>query len=186
MNISFNNIDVIGNIINENNLYQHYHYPEMLNRYSSNFIAFKRMPTLHEFLEAETLLRDFHAKHGQHHVEFVFPQDGKPTIELIEYLNKQEYSISKNELYVIEPQNFPEVLANKDIQVKKVSRETFKDYLLLQYEQDLTYGENFAREKQNLLKHHFDSDSIIQIIAYYKGIAAGAVDVILTDGFAEI
>ncbi|WP_042144380.1 GNAT family N-acetyltransferase [Paucisalibacillus sp. EB02] len=186
MNISFKNIDIIGNVIKENNLYKHYHYPEMLNRYSSNFIAFKKMPTLHEFVGTEQFLRDFHLKHGQHHVEFVFPQDKKPTTELDEYLNKQEYSIAKNELYTIEPSKFPEARSIKDILVEQVGMETLKDYLLLQYEQDLKYGENFAKEKQNLLKRNYDSGIVIQIIAYYKGSPAGAVDVILTEGIVEI
>jgi GNAT superfamily N-acetyltransferase len=186
MNISFENIDIIGNVINENELYKHYHYPEMLSRYSSNFIEFKIMPTLNELLEAERFMRDFHLKNGQYHVEFVFPQDKEIAVELIEYLNNQDYSIEKNELYVINPSEFPEVKVDKDICVEKVDSVRLMEYLRIQYEQDLQFGENFAKEKQSLMKRNYNNENVIQIIAYYKGSPAGAVDIILTEGLAEI
>lgn len=62
--ITFEHIHVLGHIINENEHYRQYHYPEMLCRYDSNFIAFKKMPTLTQFIEIEQALRNFHKGYG--------------------------------------------------------------------------------------------------------------------------
>jgi GNAT superfamily N-acetyltransferase len=186
MNITFDNIDTIGHVINENDLYKHYHYPEMLTRYSSNFIEFKEMLSVDKFIEAERFLRSFHLEKGQHHVQFIFPQDQKIPKELSTYLETEGYDTGSNELYVINPSNFPEVPANPYIRVEMVSMESLEDYLELQYEQDLQFGESFAEEKQELLQQNFKSESVVQIIAYYKGIPSGSVDIILKENTAEI
>jgi len=41
MNISFDNVHKFGNILFETQLFKHYHFPDMLNYYSENFVAFK-------------------------------------------------------------------------------------------------------------------------------------------------
>ena len=55
--ITFEDIYTLGKIVDENALYRHYHYPEMLTRYDSNFIEFKTLPSLTEFKEVENYLR---------------------------------------------------------------------------------------------------------------------------------
>lgn len=186
MKITFDNIDIVGRVIAENELYKHYHYSEMLIRYDSNFIGFKRMPTLDEFRAAEGYLREFHQKNGQDHVKFGFPPDQKLTDELFPYLQEQNYSIGTNELYSIKPYDFPEVSVNPDFQVEVVNSRTYKDYLTLQYEQDVQFGESFAEAKKILHHANFQSDRVVQVIAYYKDTPVGAVDVILRDLTAEI
>ncbi len=39
--ITFENINTLGIIVNENTQYRHYHYPEMLIRYDSKYEALK-------------------------------------------------------------------------------------------------------------------------------------------------
>ncbi|GGJ93694.1 hypothetical protein GCM10007063_15290 [Lentibacillus kapialis] len=53
---TFEDIETIGYIVEENAQYRHYHYPEMLIRYDSNFIEFKQMPSLEEFRYTEDFL----------------------------------------------------------------------------------------------------------------------------------
>lgn len=186
MNIAFENIQTIGHIINENNLYKHFHYPEMLSRYDSNFIEFKQMPTLEEFVQIENYLRDFHLKNGQEHLKFIFPQDIEISSDVNQHLNNKDYSIGFLELYKIQPENFTDVIGNEGISIEVVNSFTLHDYLNLQFHQDLQFGENFAKEKQNSLQNCFEDESIVQIIAYYQDTPAGAVDVILTEDTAEI
>ena len=71
--LTFEDTYTLGNIVDENALYRHFHYPEMLIRYDSNFIKFKTLPSLTEFIEVENYLRDYHMKRGQKHVKFSFP-----------------------------------------------------------------------------------------------------------------
>jgi GNAT superfamily N-acetyltransferase len=51
---------------------------------------------------------------------------------------------------------------------------------------DLQFGTAFAEQKQFLYKKHFHSNNILQLLAYYQGIPAGSVDVILLETTAEL
>ena len=73
--ITFQDIYKPGHTVLENALFIHNHNPDMLLQYDSNFISFKRMPSVQEFEEAHQYLRDFHQKYGQKHVRFYFPDD---------------------------------------------------------------------------------------------------------------
>lgn len=184
--ITFEDIYTLGHIVFENKQYKHFHYPEMLIRYDSNFIEFKKLPSKIEFTEAANYLREYHLKNGQKHVKFYFPNNEKPTEQLIQYFNDSGYEFGYQELYAIEPNQFPAVNNNPDIEIQAVTVENFETFLTLQYQQDLEFGEEFAKQKINLHKRHFEASHIQQLIAYYKGIPAGSVDVIITDDTAEI
>ncbi|RKQ29070.1 GNAT family N-acetyltransferase [Oceanobacillus halophilus] len=184
--ITFKNINIIGNVIVENELYKQVHYPEMIIRYDSNFIEFKKMPSLIKLQEAETYLRDFHKKHNQQHVKFYFPENEKPCEEILTYLRFQKYDIGFLELYAIQPENFPAVDNHPEIDIQEVNEQNFNAYIKLQYEIDRQFGEDFAKQKIDLnTKHYFDS-GIMQIIAYYQGEPVGSMDVIISDETAEI
>lgn len=183
---TFQNIHTIGHVVQENNQYRQFHYPEMLIRYDSNFIEFKRMPSLKVFIEAESYLRDFHFQHGQHHVKFVFPENEKPGIELMDYLHKLDYEIGFLELYAIQPDQFPAVNENEDIKVYKVEGDHVKAFLALRYRQDMQSGKEFADQKVNLTHSQLEDPAFMQLIAYYQGAPAGSADVIITDDTVEI
>ncbi|UJL46073.1 GNAT family N-acetyltransferase [Virgibacillus sp. NKC19-16] len=184
--VTFDDIYILGCIVAENDLYRHYHYPEMLIRYDSNFIEFKKQPSLTELKEAENYLREFHLRQGQKHVKFCFPENVQLERELVDYLNGSGYENGFLELYAIQPDQFPEVEDQPDIDIQIVTDKNFETYLDLQYKQDLEFGSKFARAKIDLAKRQFTESSIIKIIAFYKGNPAGYVDVITTDKTAEI
>jgi GNAT superfamily N-acetyltransferase len=186
MDITFEHIFRLGNVVFENNLYRQIHYPEMLTRYDSNFIEFKKIPTLSEFKSAEGYLRSFHLKHGQNHVKFYFPENEKPVVELIDYLNHSGYKIGFLELYTIQPNQFPRVQENPDIEIYPVTDKNLEIFLKYQYQQDLEYGSEFANQKQQLHKRNFENPNILQLFATYKGKPAGSVDIIIAKNTAEI
>ena len=70
--ITFTDIHTIGHVIAENELYKQVHYPEMLNRYDSNFIEFKKMPSLDEFIDTADYLRAFHLSKWSKTCEILF------------------------------------------------------------------------------------------------------------------
>lgn len=184
--ITFENIHIIGDITTENALYKHYHYPEMIVRYDSNFIAFKSIPTITEFDEAEKYLRAFHLDKGQNHVKFTFPQDRKLETELTTYLTGKGYDIGFIELYAIQPRNFPPVQDNNDIEIRVVTDANLAELLQLQYKSDVAFGTEFANQKIDLIKRHFKNPSIQQVLAFYKGKPAGYVYLIITNQTVEI
>jgi ribosomal protein S18 acetylase RimI-like enzyme len=184
--ISFKEIYVLGQVVAEENLYKHIHYPEMLLRYDSNFVEFKRMPSMEEFNTAEVYLRQFHLNHGQKHVKFYFPENEKPAGELVDYMNDAGYYTGFLELYAIDPNEFPFVSLNPDIKIQKVSDRNLDQFLSLQYSQDLVYGSQFASQKQDLHKRNFLNPNLQQLLALYKGIPAGSVDIIIAEKTVEI
>ncbi|MCM3763908.1 GNAT family N-acetyltransferase [Neobacillus niacini] len=184
--LTFENINTLGIIVHENTQYKHYHYPEMLTRYDSNFIEFKTLPTVTEFKEAENYLRDYHLKRGQKHVKFSFPNNIKPTGELLAYLTDMRYEIGFLELYAIEPKHFPAVIDNPDIDIQVVTNKSLEVLLDLQYQHDLNNGIEFAKQKVDLIKRQFEDQNIQQVLAFYKGSPAGYVNVIISSETAEI
>ncbi|MEO4052257.1 GNAT family N-acetyltransferase [Solibacillus sp. CAU 1738] len=183
--ITFEHIHKLGHIITENEEFQQYHFPEMLSRYSSNFIEFKKMPTLAQFQEREHTLRDFHKQHGQQHIKFSFPVNEMISDDIKVYLTAANYDIGFLELYAISPSEFP-TTKNSTIDVQLVTNDNIDAFLQLQYDADLKYGETFAKEKQAILHHQFLDGSKHQIIAYYAGIPVGSVEIIEQSETAEI
>ncbi len=186
MQVTFENIFIHGHITAENNLYKQFHFPEMLSRYDSNYIEFKVFPTLEEFKKAESYLRAYHQRNGQKHVKFKFPVDAEIPVEIVKYLNQEEYDIGFLELYVIQPKNFPDVKDHPDIEVQIVTDQNLKAFLAFQYQQDIVFGSNFANQKVELNKQIFADPNFMQLLALYKGTPAGAVDVIISKETAEI
>ncbi|SET72753.1 Acetyltransferase (GNAT) domain-containing protein [Salinibacillus kushneri] len=183
---TFDHIETIGHLIDENDLYKHYHYPEMLIRYDSNFMEFKRMPSLQELKEVEHNQKVYHQQHHQNHIKFEFPDNQKPTFELINYLEKNGYEVGFLELYSIQPKAFPAVEPNPDIKVLEVMDNHFEDFVELQYSQDIKNGKAFAEEKVKLNERQRRDDKYIKVIAYYEGKPAGTMNVILSDQAVEI
>ncbi|WP_164669440.1 GNAT family N-acetyltransferase [Virgibacillus doumboii] len=183
---TFKDTNTIGHLIENNELYEQYHYPEMPVRYDSSFIEFKRMPTIDEFKESEKYLTGFHQQHNQNHLRFYFPDNQKPVGELLEYMRENNYDIGFMELYSILPEQFPEVSEKPEIQIAEVTDETLEDYLKLQYETDMQFGETFAEQKVELNKRQFEDERWVQVMAYYKDKPAGTMDVFVGDTAVEI
>ncbi len=184
--ISFEHIYQAGDIVYENDLYKHFHFPEMLLMYDNNLIEFKKMLTVGEFKESFKYLRAYHLKNGQKHVKFKFPENEKLTKELTDFLDDECYAIGFLELYAIEPNQFPVVEDDPNIKIVPVSSENLEDFLDLQYRFDLEFGENFAEQKRTLHIKKMTDDKFLQILAYYNDTPAGSVDIIISKGMAEI
>ena len=184
--LTFEDTYTLGNIVDENDLYTHFHYPEMLTRYDSNFINFKTLPSLTKFIEVENYLRNYHMTRGQEHVKFSFPTNMKLPEDLIAYLTDKSYEISILELYAIQPKHFPVVRNNPDIEIQAVTDQTLESLLELQYKHDLEIGTEFAEQKADLIKRQFRDQDLLQLLAFYKGSPAGYVDVIISNETVEI
>lgn len=186
--ITFKDIYTPGIAIFENEQYIHVHDSKMLLRYDSNFLEFKKMPSINQFKEAAEYLRAFHETKGQKHVKFYFPENEILSDELTNYLEEKEFIVGFTELYSIQPHCFPSMEENDDIKIEVVTEKNLDAYLYLQYEQDRIFGDDFADQKIEMNKSNFKEKNIVQLLAIYLGIPAGAVDVILTEekAIAEI
>lgn len=102
--VTYKNIHKEGKRIKETSDWFHVHNEEMLLQYDSNYIQFKKMPTIQEFELVEDYLKTFHQKTGQKHLKFVFPENEKFTKDLLEYIVQNlHYEVGMTELYAIAP-----------------------------------------------------------------------------------
>ncbi|WP_232824036.1 MULTISPECIES: GNAT family N-acetyltransferase [Paraliobacillus] len=75
---------------------------------------------------------------------------------------------------------------NTDIDIQVVTGENLEVLLHLQYQFDLNFGSEFAKQKADLIKRQFEEEHIHQVLAFYKGAPAGCVDVIISNETTEI
>ncbi|MCT2534834.1 GNAT family N-acetyltransferase [Aquibacillus koreensis] len=188
--ITFENIHKNGAIVEENERYKQNQFLKIPNMYDANYIAFKQMPTLAEFKEAEEYLRGYHMRLGQNHVKFYFPEGIKITDELDNYLSTSGYDTGFMELYKVDPSKFPEVPMNDAIKVREVSEKNLEPFLDLIYKHTLAFGEKFAQYKRSLIREQCLDDSQkerhLKLFATYDGKAAGYAHVIISKAFVEI
>ncbi|AIF42197.1 GNAT family N-acetyltransferase [Virgibacillus sp. SK37] len=185
--ITFKNIQKIGDTVYENERYIHVHDSELTLRYDSNYIEFKHMPTLAEFDQAAAYLREYHLVRNQHHMKFYFPENEELPGELAHHLKEQSYEIGFMELYAINPMQFPrQTQHNSMIAIKEVSEENLEVYMDLQYEQEAVNGVDFAKQKIQVHQDNFLSENVKQLLAYFQNEPAGSLDLILTDTTVEI
>ena len=163
--ITFNHIHRAGQVVSETKEYKHIHDSEFLSRYDSNLIIWKCVPTLQLFKEIEVTLRNFHLQKNQKHLKFIFPPNERIINELNTYLLSNNYNIGFLELYSINPKDFS-ARTNNEVVVQIVSEENLEDFLQLQFQEDLQFGESFAKEKQSYLKKQSNKDNVQYIIAY--------------------
>ncbi|API92655.1 MULTISPECIES: GNAT family N-acetyltransferase [unclassified Virgibacillus] len=184
--ISFDHIYHAGEVVAQSDLYVHYQNQDMLLQYNSNFLHFLRMPSLEEFEQTAAYLHDFHSRHGQHHVKFTFPQNIKPTEELIKHFIENNYNYRYLELFTIKPSEFPRVEKDSNISIQFVTENEYMDYSNLKYQQDVLFGSEFAKAQRDVYKKDFQNPNKWQIVSYFRGNISGCVDVIIGKGTAEI
>ena len=184
--ITFKTIYNSGMFYAETELYTQYHLPEYPLYYDSNFTAFKKMPTVTDFQQAEQAQRFVHQAHNQHHLKFTFPENQQPSKELTSYLNRTGYDIGFLELYAVRPTHFPEVRSSPSIHVLPVTEQNFEDFLHMQLAVDSQYGKAFAEQKTKQHRANFERPNWLQLIAIVDGELVGSVDCIISAHTVEI
>lgn len=180
--IQFQHIYNSGAIIMENELIEHRQDARILSRYDSNFIQFKRMPSEVELTETIAYLTAFHKARGQQFVKFKFPANEVIPKALLQQL--EGYDIGFLELYTLQPTNFQATATEAD--VRFVGEAELADFLKLQYNEDLHFGEAYATEKQSFLQLERLKEGHHQLIAYKNGQPVGSVELIETNETIEI
>ena len=185
-NINFQNLFRPSRIAENNVLFIHFYSPETPLVYDYNEIQFKKMPAIPEFIFVEEYLMHFQFKHLQNHLKFCFPENQPLTLKIIEYLSESDYGNGLLELYGILPEQFPRTTETAIISIHPVTSQNLQTYLTFEYDLDVQFGPAFAEQKQLLYRKHFHDNRILQLLAYYEGIPAGSVDVILSENTVEL
>lgn len=174
-------------LVEETDLYQHYHNPKMPFLYSCNVLKFKRNPTLEEYISTEKKLKNFQQKIKQDFI-YLYAVENEPFSEEIEqYLLSENYTIDAEELLIIDPKDFYFKQSNAEAAVVLVQRDNqLKEYLDFMYRLNLKHGVSFAQKKQAFYLERFHSPKIQLVNAYLNGQVVGAANLILSSTFIEI
>src|SRR5699024_2340951 len=100
-------------------------------------------------------------------MKFYFPENQKPTEELIAYLTHSGYDIGFLELYGIQPEHFPSVQTNVDIDIQTVTEANMDILIDLQYKRALEFCREFANEQVKLTNRQFKNPRLEHIFALY-------------------
>lgn len=173
--------------IEETDYYYHYQNKKLPFLYSCNRLRFKRNPTLEEFCLAEKNLMDFQRKTQQDFIYLYGPENEPFSKEIEEYLATENYTVSAEELLVIDPKDFYFTHQNEEIKVSLVeNNEQLKEYLEFMYQLNLKNGMSYANKKQKFYLDRFISPEIQQINAYLNGQVVGTVNIIISSKYIEI
>ncbi|MGN7476230.1 GNAT family N-acetyltransferase [Solibacillus silvestris] len=186
MNFSFQDIHIFAEIEKETELFKHYKLDEIKDRYDSNFVYFRRLPTLQELKETQFYLTKFQRSRRQKFLKFVFPQDVELPFYIRQYFSSQQFNIGILEMYAIQPNVFTKERIHPSVKIEPVTARTIDSYLALQYEEDLQWGESYANGKRAMLKRDFEQHRKQQFIALIDERVVGIVDVIESQKTAEI
>ncbi|WJP97946.1 GNAT family N-acetyltransferase [Macrococcus bovicus] len=181
--VSFKDTKQVAEFYSENTRYTHFHTPSQLIRYYSNYFEYKVMPSLEAFKEDEKIQSDFHERHGQQHLLFIFPENEPLPQDLKDYAEASGYTTEKMELYQTEELT----LGKRAGEVRIVGDDqTFKDFLAVCRVGEREYGEEFADLKTEMHTADRADDSVIQLVAYDHGQPVGKLEAILHGDLIEL
>ena len=177
-------INHYGNIVENKEEFIQFHDELITNRYDSNFILFKIMPTVEKFNEVEQYLKTFHQSFNQNHLKFIFPPNEKLSIDLRECVIKKGYDIGILEMYSIKPDYFNGKLHCPN--ACWVTEENFDEFLELQFKEDLRFGLDYATAKVSFLGRLSLREDWRAVMVYEGNKAVGSLELIVKQNTVEI
>lgn len=173
--------------IEETDFYHHYQNEKLPFLYSCNILKFKRNPTLEEFCLAEKKLMDFQEKMQQDFIHLYAAENVPFSMEVEEYLRRENYTIAIEELLVIDPKDFHFSHQNKEIRVEIVeNNQQLKEYLDFMYQLNLKNGVSYAHKKRGFYVDRFISPKVQQMNAYLAGQVVGTANIIVSSEYVEL
>ena len=184
--MNFQSINQYGNIIDNNELFTQYHDSQMPIKYDSNYISFREVPTLAEFIEVETYLKRYHQGFNQNHLKFTIPGEKTLPKELESYLTNLEYSIGTLEMYKVNPSNFKGNRSD-NTNIQYVTEYNWELFAQMQFNEDLRFGQGFAMAKQPFLKRVAQLSKWRAIMVYdEENQPVGSLELIISEDTVEI
>lgn len=187
--IGFENIHIHGQVVEQNERYSFYQLEEIKNRYDSNFMKLREMPTTDEFKKIVEELRSLAIGYGNEHGKIVFPEGEKPSKELIATAEELGFEWSFLELYEIQPQAFVGECNQErpELQIGWISPELMDEYGQMHFEETIqSGGEAYATAIRKYKKTLIERGDIRIVVALLNGKLVGSTDLILGEQFIEI
>lgn len=186
MMVTFKDIATHSQMIDENDFFSHFHDPDALFRYDSNFFELKYSPTMEEFELIETMQLVFSEEHDLPHVKFYWPENQGIHPDTLAYLDQNTYGLEKLELYALPPADYALPDSDPEIDVRVVTEDTLETFKAINYIEDKTIAVSFAEAKQPFYDRLFDDDLVTFLLAFYDGQPAGSCILIESSAGLEL
>ena len=134
-------------VYRETTRFKHFKNPVTSERYFSNYLSYKLMPSLSE-LEADlAYLGKEQAGYVSHYAFLFFAENQEISAELADYLNNQGFGLSRHLIFTSPVED----LQLKDrnlggIRIVELDETYLEDYLQVQYQDHLQYGQVYAEQ----------------------------------------
>ena len=134
-------------IFRENTRFKHFKNPVTSERYFSNYLSYKRMPSLSE-LEADlAYLAQEQAGYVSNYAFLFFAENQEISAELADYLKKQGFGFSRHLIFTSPVEDLRLKDHNLgDIRIVELDEAYLEDYLQVQYQDHLQYGQVYAEQ----------------------------------------
>ncbi len=138
-------LNVNNNYYKETDRYNHLKDPNLARRYYANYLDYKKMPTLDDFINDLLYLNEEQADYPTEYALTLFPESQEIPDELLTFLTDNGFELSKHIIFTntIDRRS----LSTKSIEpiiVEALSDAYFMDYLQLKYSQNMEYGKDYA------------------------------------------
>lgn len=187
--ISFELINHYGQVVKKTDEYAFYQLAEVKDRYDSNFMRLKQVPSCEQFEGIVKELRGLASVYGNPHGKLVLPENCKPDEALELKAKELGFEWSFLELYTVEPVEFlakNSVACDLDLEVRWISNELVEAYGQMHFDDSVQWGEAYATAIRAYKKGLIERGDIRIVVALLNGELVAATDVILSTDTVEI
>lgn len=183
---TFLDLQYFNELTEENEFFSQYTNEDLPNRYDSNYMLLHYSPTLPEFLVIEDIQKNDQFERNQQHIKIKWPEDLGIFVELLDYLNEENYQLGKEELMIIRPNQLRVDSGNPNLTYEVVEKEQLPAFLSLNYKEDLSEGEEFANLFQEIYHYQFVQPTTTFLLVKLNGQAVASLILHTSDDFLEI
>ena len=134
-------------IFRENTRFKHFKNPVTSERYFSNYLSYKRMPSLSEVEADLAYLAQEQAGYVSNYAFLFFTENQEISAELADYLKNQGFGFSRHLIFTSQVEGLRLKDHNLgDIRIVELDEAYLEDYLQVQYQDHLQYGQVYAEQ----------------------------------------
>lgn len=183
---TFQAIETYSHLVEKNEFFSQYTNSQIPGHYDANFVLLHFNPTLPEFKMVEKMHREYQESINQKHLHFYWPEDTGLFVDLLDYLNKEHYETGMEELFHIKPEDFMATQLNPNVQIEQVTKNTFKSFLALNYQEDIKNGKEYAEHMDGVYHHQFEWPQVQFFIAKIDQTPVGSFQLISSENYLEM
>ncbi|MBI5974617.1 GNAT family N-acetyltransferase [Staphylococcus canis] len=154
--------------------------------YDGNKWMYHQMPDVLTFQNDMISQEAAHRKYGASHLQFDFPENIKPNVEMMRFLRGKDFQLGCVELYKIAGKDLQH-LTHQSITLKRMTNATISDYFSIFNPMSLEFGEDYVQSTNDHMLQNIERHTNIHYYtAYEHEQPVGIVNLIETDQTVEI